>query len=102
MSVPKLKNAVEDCDLSGVTIFTTGNCIYCDAAKAVIERAGLEYREVPIALYPELWKAVCHKYKWKGAPLVLMDDKPVGGFPELSILLGRKDVNDRAERSMEL
>ncbi|HML95019.1 MAG TPA: glutaredoxin family protein [Thermodesulfobacteriota bacterium] len=92
--------AIEGYDPSGVTVFTRENCIYCNAAKAVLERAGVVYREIPIGSYAELWKAICLKYKWKGAPLILMGDKPVGGFPEICIHFGRKSIFDTAGRSM--
>ena len=102
MSVANNVRIEEGADLSAVTIFTRENCIYCDAAKAVLERAGVLYREIPIGSYPELWKIICLKYEWKGAPLALMGNKPLGGFPELCIRFGRKSIFDRGERSLEM
>lgn len=102
MSVASNIRTIEGLDLTGVTIFTKENCIYCDAAKAVLERAGVVYREIPIGIYPEQWKVICHKHKWNGAPLVLMGDKPVGGFPELCIHFGRKSIFDRSEPSVRI
>ncbi|MEZ4546828.1 MAG: glutaredoxin domain-containing protein [Thermodesulfobacteriota bacterium] len=84
MSVADNTNNIKNEEISsvsGVTIFTKENCIYCDAAKAVLERAGIVYREIPIGSYPELWKIICLKYGWKGAPLVLMGNKPSAVFP---------------------
>lgn len=100
MSIVNNTRTAGGSDLKGVTIFTRENCIYCNAAKAVLERAGVVYREIPIGSYAELWKAICLKYKWKGAPLILMGDKPVGGFPEICIHFGRKSIFDTAGRSM--
>ncbi len=102
MSVANNVRTIEGPDLTGVTIFTKENCIYCDAAKAVLERAGVIYREIPIGMYTELWKVICLKYGWKGAPLVLLGDKPLGGFPELCIHFGRKSIFDRGGRSLEI
>ena len=102
MSIVNNTRTAEGSDPKGVTIFTRENCIYCDAAKAVLERAGVLYREIPIGSYPEMWKLICLKYKWKGAPLVFMGDKPVGGFPELCIHFRRKGIFGRAERSIEM
>jgi len=105
MSVADNTNNIKNEEISsvsGVTIFTKENCIYCDAAKAVLERAGIVYREIPIGSYPELWKIICLKYGWKGAPLVLMGNKPLGGFPELCIHFGRKSIFDRGGRSLEI
>ncbi|MEQ9618098.1 MAG: glutaredoxin domain-containing protein [Deltaproteobacteria bacterium] len=69
--------------MSRVTIYTNIYCVYCNAAKALLGKKGLEYREVDLSSEPDLRLRLVEKYRWRTIPLILIGDKVIGGFAEL-------------------
>jgi glutaredoxin 3 len=75
MSVPK------------VEIYTKWGCPYCVAAKALLDQKGVAYEEYDITMggpkRAEMQERVPGAYT---VPQVLIDDKPYGGYDDISAL----------------
>lgn len=69
--------------MSKVTIYTNIHCVYCNAAKALLGKKGLQYTEINLSSDPELRLRLIEKYNWRTIPLILIGDKVIGGFAEL-------------------
>jgi len=69
-----------------ITVYTTDRCPYCIAAKALLERAGLEYTEINLSGDPARKASLKEKYRWRTVPMILIGDRFIGGFAELSAL----------------
>lgn len=75
MSVPK------------VEIYTKWGCPYCVAAKALLDQKGVAYEEYDITMggpkRAEMQERVPGAYT---VPQVLIDDRPYGGYDDISAL----------------
>lgn len=62
-----------------ITVFTTPNCVQCQATKRQFDRLGIRYYEVALEKHPEL----IGQFKEQGhtqAPIVVTDTKVWSGF----------------------
>lgn len=69
-----------------ITVYTTDWCGYCTAAKALLGRKGLEFTEINLTGNPERKAGLKEKYGWRTVPMILVGERFIGGFRELSKL----------------
>ena len=69
-----------------ITVYTTNWCGYCSAAKSLLGRIGLEFTEINLTGDPERKAALKEKYGWRTVPMILVGERFIGGFRELSKL----------------
>ncbi len=72
--------------MNNVIIYTSTYCGYCFAAKLVFEKKGIDYKEINLSKNPSLRKEIMGKWNWRTVPLIIINDKFVGGFRELTSL----------------
>ena len=65
-----------------VVIYTTRICPYCIAAKRLLDQLGIPYEEHDVS-DPAARREVVARTRWRTVPVILIDDKLVGGFQEL-------------------
>ena len=68
-----------------VTLYTTATCPYCHAAKALLSRKGISFREIDVSDDAE-FDALIRRTGWKTVPQIFIDEKMIGGFRELQRL----------------
>ncbi len=78
-----------------VTIYTTEACGYCRTAKALLDRRSIPYAEINLARDPDGRTRLVERTGMMTFPQVLIDERPIGGFQELS-------AADRAGRLTDL
>ncbi len=69
-----------------VVIYVTEFCPYCDSAKALLKKKGVDYEEVNLNDAPHLRDEVI---RWSGRrtlPQIFVNGKSVGGFDDLRAL----------------
>ena len=70
-----------------VTVYMGPRCSYCDAAKRLLTRNDITYKEINIALEEDKMDEMLKKSKGKRTiPQIFFDDHHVGGFEELRAL----------------
>ncbi len=69
-----------------VTVYTSSFCGYCLAAKSLLSKKGIEFEEVNLSQSPELRKEIREKWSWRTLPLIVINNKLIGGFRELAML----------------
>lgn len=84
--------------MSKVTIYTNIYCVYCNAAKNLLGKKGLEYTEINLSSDPEQRLRLVEKYKWRTIPLILIGDEVIGGFTELYELENTGELDRLLER----
>jgi len=72
--------------MNNVIIYTSTFCGYCFAAKSLLSNKGIQFEEINLSKSPELREEVMEKWSWRTVPLIIVNDKLVGGFRELSSL----------------
>ena len=70
-----------------VTVYSTNMCPYCVRAKQLLERKGIEYKEVNISTEaPEVRVELMQKTKHRTVPQIFIKDQFIGGFDQLYAL----------------
>lgn len=70
-----------------VEIYTKWGCPYCVAAKALLDRKGVQYSEYDITMGGPKRAEMTERVPGANTvPQVLVDDEPLGGFDNISAL----------------
>jgi glutaredoxin 3 len=78
--------------MPAITIYTTGWCPYCSAAKTLLEEKGAAFTEIDIEAKPEKRAEMIQKAGGRTTvPQIFIDDRHVGGCDDLYAL------NDRGQ-----
>ena len=74
-------------------MYTTNWCGFCVRAKALLDSKGLEYEEINLDDDPAFRSKLLELTGRWTVPQILIDDRPIGGYTELSRLArdGRLD-----------
>jgi glutaredoxin 3 len=73
--------------MKNVTIYTGPLCNYCDAAKKLLTRNKVEYKEINIAIVDGAMDEMITKANGKRTiPQIFFDDQHIGGYDEARAL----------------
>lgn len=72
--------------MNNVIVYTSTYCGYCFAAKSLLSKKGIPYEEVNLSESPEMRQEIMEKWRWRTVPLIIINDKLIGGFRELASL----------------
>jgi len=80
--------------LSKVTVYTTTYCPYCHATKAFLNSKGVKYEEIDITRDQNMKRKVMEELGWKTVPIILINDKLIGGYDDLRALDREKKLDE--------
>jgi glutaredoxin 3 len=66
-----------------VTVYTTDRCGLCVSAKRLLEKRGVEYREVNLSRDPDGREQLQLLTGMFTFPQIVVGERPIGGFNEL-------------------
>jgi len=73
--------------MSDVKIYTSRVCPYCNSAKALFKRLGVDYQEVGLDADPDLRARLsAENGGWRTVPMIFVNGKFLGGFDDVSAL----------------
>ena len=73
--------------MAQVTIYSTTVCPYCVRAKQLLERKGVEYKEINLSKEaPEVCIELMQRTNHRTVPQIFIDDQFIGGFDQLYAL----------------
>ena len=73
--------------MKNVTIYTGPLCTFCDAAKKLLIRNNVEYKEISIATVDGAMDEMISKANGKRTiPQIFFDDQHIGGYDEVRVL----------------
>ena len=79
--------------MKSITIYTGPLCNYCDAAKRLLNRNNVEYKEINIATVEGAMEEMIKKANGKRTiPQIFFEDHHVGGYQELRELEKKGDL----------
>ncbi len=79
--------------MSKVVLYTTRVCSYCDQAKNLLQRKGIEYEELLIEGNRELMREMLGRSQRRTVPQIFIDDYHVGGYEDMLELDRAKKLN---------
>ena len=68
------------------TVYRKMPCPYCDAAKKLLTQRDLAYKDIDLTGNDDAIVALKEKYGHATVPIILFDDKLIGGYEELATL----------------
>ena len=78
-----------------VTVYMGPKCAFCDAAKRLLTRNSIAYKEINIALEEGKMDEMLKKSKGRRTiPQIFFNDHHVGGYEELRTLEKEKKLED--------
>jgi len=78
-----------------IRIYSTAICAYCDMAKALLSRLGLEYQNIDAADPQNDAAELMKAHSWFTVPMIFIGDDFVGGFDELNALHQSGELSSR-------
>ena len=70
-----------------VTVYSTNMCPYCVRAKQLLERKGIEYKEVNLSTEaPEVRVELMQRTNHRTVPQIFIGEQFIGGFDQLYAL----------------
>lgn len=69
--------------MSNIVIYTTTYCPYCSAAKALLDNKGVKYQEIDVTRDPTAKRKVMEEMGWRTVPIILINEKLIGGYDQL-------------------
>jgi len=79
--------------MNNIIVYTSTHCGYCFAAKSLLSKKGIPYEEVNLSESPEMRQEIMEKWGWRTVPLIIINDKLIGGFRELASLESRNKLD---------
>jgi len=68
---------------SRVILFSTDSCTYCEHAKSLLSKRGVDFEEVNLSDSPELQSELAEVTGLDSFPQIVVDGEPLGGLNEL-------------------
>lgn len=72
-----------------VVMYGTPYCPYCMAARALLKRKGVAFREIGVAGNAAAREEMQQKSGRRTVPQIFIDEQPIGGYDELQDLADR-------------
>ena len=85
--------------MKSITMYSRPLCNFCDAAKRLLIRNNLEFKEIDISSGPGLMDEMINKSNGKRTiPQIFFDEHHVGGYQELRALEKSGDLKSYLEK----
>jgi len=82
--------------MKNVTIYTGPLCNYCDAAKRLLKRNNVSYKEINISTVEGAMEEMIKKANGKRTiPQIFFNDEHIGGYTEARALEKENKLQDR-------
>lgn len=72
--------------MSDVVIYTTPSCGYCQRAKHLLYRKGIEYAEIDLSQQPSRWGEMMERSRRDTVPQLFIGETHVGGYDDMAEL----------------
>ena len=73
--------------MADVKVYTGAHCGYCNAAKKLLQTAGIPFEEIGLDDKPELRQKLSDENgNYRTIPMIFVDGKFIGGFTDLQAL----------------
>lgn len=79
--------------MTQVKMVTSPTCGYCYAAKNLLDQRGIKYQEIDLIKDSEQAQQLLIESGQRSVPQIFINEKPIGGFTELSQLLGNSEFD---------
>jgi glutaredoxin 3 len=78
-----------------VTVYTTQTCPYCDRARRLLKRKGVEFTEIPVDHDRARMTEMVERSGRHTVPQIFIDDFHVGGYDDMALLDMDGELDER-------
>ncbi len=82
-SISCLRRLAAEGKMKRVRVYSGQNCPYCDKAKALLRKKGVEFEEIDVGLDPDAMRQVIERTGRRTIPQIFIGDFHVGGCDDL-------------------
>ena len=80
--------------MKNITVYMGPMCSYCDAAKRLLNKKNIPYKEINIALEEGKMEEMLKKSNgMKTIPQIFIEDRHIGGYDELRALENKGELD---------
>ena len=79
--------------MAQVKMVTSPTCGYCHAAKKLMQQQGIDYQEIDLLKGGKEAQQLLIQSGQRTVPQIFINEKPIGGFTELSQLLSNSEFD---------
>ncbi len=72
--------------MSNVVIYLTPICPYCNRARRLLEKKGVDYTIIDVAVDSALWDEMIRRSGRETVPQIFIDHQHIGGFDDMAAL----------------
>lgn len=76
-----------------IEIYGTESCAVCGAARLLLKKKGLAYKDISVSLDADARREMEQKSGRRSVPQIFINGRPVGGFDELCALDENGDLD---------
>lgn len=69
--------------MPAIQIYTSQLCGYCQRARRLLDRKGVEYEEIRVDIEPERWHEMVARSGRDTVPQLFVGERHVGGFEDM-------------------
>jgi glutaredoxin 3 len=69
--------------MPAIQIYTSQLCGYCQRARRLLDRKGVEYEEIRVDIEPERWQEMVARSGRDTVPQLFVGERHVGGFEDM-------------------
>ena len=69
-----------------IVLYTTPMCGYCQRAKILLHRKGVEYSEIDLSREPSRWSEMMERSRRDTVPQIFIGETHVGGYDDMAEL----------------
>ena len=69
-----------------VVLYSKDPCPFCVRAKRLLTEKGIAFEEIDLTDKPDEIEAIKQKTGWRTVPIIIINDKLIGGYDDLKAL----------------
>lgn len=85
--------------MASVIVYSSAHCPYCVMAKQLLERKGVDYREIRVDLDPSKREEMMQKSRQRTVPQIFINNKAIGGYTDLVAMDRAKQLDSLLAQS---
>jgi len=85
--------------VASVIVYSSAHCPYCVMAKQLLQRKGVDFKEIRVDLDPSKREEMMQKSRQRTVPQIFINNKAIGGYTDLVAMDRAKQLDSLLAQS---
>lgn len=85
--------------MASVIVYSSAHCPYCVMAKQLLQRKGVDFKEIRVDLDPSKREEMMQKSRQRTVPQIFINNKAIGGYTDLVAMDRAKQLDSLLAQS---